>query len=645
MPTKPKSESERAPTPRERPPKQLSIATKRSARNWCGNSKRSRSSDGTIDDTFEEEPGRGWEAREVRPDPASDAVTVIIHPGSTNLRVGLHYAYAPIVIPHCIAFRRTTRSAPHDRSDHAATLLASASLESALVPLSRQLRVAMRLVGGEQPPLVPSVANASLDYPFEQSTASMNGPANGGDSSRFLVGQAALLAAVAAPEEWEVLHPWHSAGTNRGSEKSVRGLLTAIEQIWTCVICGGGGQKGLGLSRQQLSDACAVIALPDVFDRREGSDIISLLLHAESLGFKAAICHEEAACAAFGAGVGSACVVDIGGQRSTVCCVDEGMPMPGCRQILAYAGDDMDVLLHALIHRQGLTARLPALGRPPAYSPIGYGTASEGAPHQTGMSLSKIRHDCCTLDFNGPPGYFFAASAATNLETAGAVRVQLGSFAHVAPLLLFAPSVASSLQCSLGREGARVSSSSLNTALDRSDIYDDDFLTETAVDRALPSGLPPAPTKDVFVGAANFEPKLTPLGSWHTSGLTPIDRRGYTPLDEAIVRAVEKGKSTEVKRRLYGTILLLGGVGRTPGLAEYLEWRVAACWKLAEDSTEGIEKVEVVRPPFGIDPESVTWRGAAVLPSLPTARGLWILKDEWAKWGVLAAREACAFSW
>lgn len=139
MPTKPKSESERAPTPRERPPKQLSIATKRSARNWCGNSKRSRSSDGTIDDTFEEEPGRGWEAREVRPDPASDAVTVIIHPGSTNLRVGLHYAYAPIVIPHCIAFRRTTRSAPHDRSDHAATLLASASLESALVPLSRQV--------------------------------------------------------------------------------------------------------------------------------------------------------------------------------------------------------------------------------------------------------------------------------------------------------------------------------------------------------------------------------------------------------------------------------------------------------------------------------------------------------------------------
>ena len=29
---------------------------------------------------------------------------------------------------------------------------------------------------------------------------------------------------------------------------------------------------------------------------------------------------------------------------------------------------------------------------------------------------------------------------------------------------------------------------------------------------------------------------------------------------------------TQVKRRMYGTILLLGSVSHTPGLAEYLEW-------------------------------------------------------------------------
>ena len=63
---------------------------------------------------------------------------------------------------------------------------------------------------------------------------------------------------------------------------------------------------------------------------------------------------------------------------------------------------------------------------------------------------------------------------------------------------------------------------------------------------------------------------------------------------------------------------MLGGVSHTPGLIEYLEWRVGCCWNLASDSTEGIERVEVVRLPKGVEPESVTWRGAATLPALET---------------------------
>ena len=73
--------------------------------------------------------------------------------------------------------------------------------------------------------------------------------------------------------------------------------------------------------------------------------------------------------------------------------------------------------------------------------------------------------------------------------------------------------------------------------------------------------------------------------------------------------------------------------------------RIEKCWKLAPDSTEGIERVEVVRLPPGTDPESVVWRGAATLPALETGRGLWIVRDEWERGGALAARERCAFTW
>ena len=51
--------------------------------------------------------------------------------------------------------------------------------------------------------------------------------------------------------------------------------------------------------------------------------------------------------------------------------------------------------------------------------------------------------------------------------------------------------------------------------------------------------------------------------------------------------------------------VLLGGGASTPGLAQYLEWRVACCWKLAEDSTEGIEKVEVVSFGEGTEPHTI----------------------------------------
>ena len=116
-------------------------------------------------------------------------------------------------------------------------------------------------------------------------------------------------------------------------------MLSAVEQIWTCVICGGGGEPGLGLHFSTLSAACAVLAMPDMFDRRLGSQarrlcaalfarafprlpwqaavapdpsrtratldrlvsrkrhsdsqLLSILLGSAGLGLKAAIIHEE----------------------------------------------------------------------------------------------------------------------------------------------------------------------------------------------------------------------------------------------------------------------------------------------------------------------------------------------------------------
>ena len=648
-----------------------------------------------------------------RPDPSEGAKVVVIHPGSMHVRIGLSDSPTPRVIPHCVAYRRTAAAAlPAAASAGAASTRVSAgesvavALEPSLAPLARQLRLSVRLVGKQHPPVAPGAVPVSADeVAAAAAAASAAAPASAAaadasgsaaitaaetDDERVLVGEAALRAASAAPDEWRLVYPLQWGALHLRDGSSERGLLSALELIWTCAICGGGGEPGLGLGRGALSDACVVVALPDLFERRLGAEVLSLLLGAAGLGFKAAIVHEEAACAAFGVGAPSACVVDVGAQRTSVCCIDEGMPMPGCRQLLAYGGDDMDVLTHCLLHRQRLASSLPHLAAPPSYTPS----------LRTALTLRAIRQRCASLHLVDPPATDGASGSAADVPPPplpaddGYARVHLGSLAALPSLLLFAPSAAAAMHKALGftRPANTFSASapsagdgkdgkggdvkgadgkgggggggqagrgggedagrlgppearSAHTLADHSDVWDDEFLADSALERALPAGVTPAGPKDVFVGAANFAPQLTEVGCRFATGLTADANFGYTPLDEAVVRSVERGKSTEVKRRLYGTILLLGGGARTPGLAEYLEWRIQCGWRIAMDSTEGIERVEVLRLPDGTEPESVAWRGAATLPELETGRALWILARDWERSGALAAREACAFSW
>jgi actin-related protein 8 len=73
----------------------------------------------------------------------------------------------------------------------------------------------------------------------------------------------------------------------------------------------------------------------------------SLLLN--TLGFKQLAVQQEAYCAIFGAGMPSACVVDIGAELTSVTCVDEGQVVADSRHPLAYGGDDITAILTQIL--------------------------------------------------------------------------------------------------------------------------------------------------------------------------------------------------------------------------------------------------------------------------------------------------------
>ncbi|TNY24394.1 nucleus protein [Rhodotorula diobovata] len=74
-------------------------------------------------------------------------------------------------------------------------------------------------------------------------------------------------------------------------------------------------------------------------------------LLVRTMGFKQICLIQESVGATFGAGYSSACVIDIGSRTSTITCVEEGLVLPETRMVLDFGGDDITHFLMTLLHR------------------------------------------------------------------------------------------------------------------------------------------------------------------------------------------------------------------------------------------------------------------------------------------------------
>jgi actin-related protein 8 len=102
-----------------------------------------------------------------------------------------------------------------------------------------------------------------------------------------------------------------------------------------------------------------ILVIPDHFDRFYVRELANVLL--VQMGF-AQLCvqqvrdpnafvvlrltrDQESLCAAFGAGLSTACVVDIGAVKTSIACVDEGQVVPDTRYVFGYLQLSSELLL------------------------------------------------------------------------------------------------------------------------------------------------------------------------------------------------------------------------------------------------------------------------------------------------------------
>ncbi|KAF3926130.1 hypothetical protein ABW21_db0200398 [Orbilia brochopaga] len=92
--------------------------------------------------------------------------------------------------------------------------------------------------------------------------------------------------------------------------------------------------KELNIQPRDFRGLSAVLVIPDLYDRIYVTEMLDLLIREFQFA-------QESVAATYGAGFSSACIVDIGAQKTSISCVEEGMVVPDSRLNLKLGGDDV----------------------------------------------------------------------------------------------------------------------------------------------------------------------------------------------------------------------------------------------------------------------------------------------------------------
>jgi len=376
---------------------------------------------------------------------------------------------------------------------------------------------------------------------------------------------------------------------------SLTSLLVDLQQIWTRCI-----EKHLGISPVDFKLYKAVLVIPALYKRNVLKHFITLLLI--DMGFSGCFVVQDHVAATFGSGLSAACVVDVGDQKTSVSCVEDGISQPNSRIVLDYGGSDISLVLHFLSSQTGFT----------------YKNFNTSDPRD-GLLLHQIKQDNCHLNLEEGS----LVRHIFNVERHGLppfrYSLYLGDERIAAPLAFFQVDLME-VSC---RKEVHVMGKDQG---DPEDPHDHLYLRETSRKYTKTGDEPDAEFDDVDIEGLSGGPDVGPE---------------LIPLDQAIIRSIDTCMGEEMKRKMYGAVLVVGGGFRFPGASQYLQARLNG--SLGANSMN--MPVEVLMDVKDGESDCTVWRGASVMASMESAQELWLKPKEWAKQGQKLLRERAPFPW
>jgi actin-related protein 8 len=632
---------------------------------------------------------------------------IVIHPGSQNLRIGFASDALPKTIPTALATKSSrTESEIHDaipRREHMTrnpeqqyTEEWKQKYQKACNDLKIDMRANKRKVLPNSKELVvnfnrrtePEIIPEHND-PVQIDWTDVSASANPKEPDPYYIGNQAERIPDDSNPKFRLRRPIQHGWLNEDDYDTEEHLYGDLETLLEKTI----GQE-LGLTRNSAwRQYTCVFVIPDLYDKKYVEQVLHSCMtrfQFSRIGFI-----QESMAATFGAGYTQACVVDVGAQKTSITCVEDGLCIEDSRINLKYGGFDvtetfMKMMLHDYFPYQDINLARRYDFLLAEELKIKHCTMSQAdisvqlyqfhlrAPNQSTRKYQFKTYDEVIL---APMGFYDPAMFDNRDKLRGRRKLidrsynaydvevpddptsaaQLAILALIKPSLTAPPSVPSSAPelATPSKEksqpffmprgemnGTPTTSNAASPAPEGAGTPAPPPFIFGARDSPAPNGRgTPAPVNGSFTNGTDKAPAgMFVDGSSRSSAKAAAAERDailpIAPLDIAILTSIQNAAKGDDKklRDLLGSIMLIGGGSKIPQFAPFLEE------KLKQRRPDLIDRILVGKSARDMDEQVVAWKGASVFAKLGT-NDSWITPFEYERLGARILHHKVLWPW
>ncbi|KAF2153169.1 actin-related protein, ARP8 class [Myriangium duriaei CBS 260.36] len=634
-----------------------------------------------------DDDAQGDEAMETE---AFGSKTIVIHPGSQNLRIGLATDALPRTVPMVIARRSDVSESeegdgepqPKRQKLDSGELgdentwfgkdfkkeynaMAAEFKTFRRVNKRRVLPNSRELVWNWNSRNPPEIIPQHSD-PLEIDWTDVS------QKPEHVSGQAALRIPDDSKPRYKLLRPWQNGRLNEADYESKNSLFVDFFTIIYDAI-----MNEVGANRKKdWNQYSIVFIIPDLYEKTIVSQVLHELL--QDCGFQRVCFIQESLAATFGAGYSSSCIVDVGAQKTSICCVEEGMCVENSRISLQLGGEDVTQAFIKMM----------------LFDKLNYDEMNLKKRHDY-LLAEELKQKYCTFSDEAISVQLYDFHVRTHGQDTRKYAFKIYDEVALAPMGLFRPNIFDHAHKLDGRR----------TLIQRSlDLYDGSpndpvspaqvKVIEYANDN-IPSAISRPPEepkpKPKFLtpraplststpqrpsGLGNLShliddgdptPRSSPGATPAPDDATPRPARDGTPngdvaedaedetepddpaerivpimpLDVAILTSITEGARGDERklRDFLGGIMVIGGGAKIASFNSYLEYRLRTLRPdLAKD-------VLIGPPPRELDPQVLVWKGGSVFGKLRGTNDSWIGQLEYDRLGARILNYKCMWAW